>query len=282
MIEWSTKVETRRPVAGLPQLLTVCAETQSSPAYAHFGRFRQAELHCIFKATVSGEGRFQDGRGTYAILPGQGFLCEIADSRSGYWYPSEGRAPWRFVYAAFTGPVASALVRSVVSRYGSVLPVSAALLRRFASFRDASGTRVVAPVEGAQFVTDLLWAVAREVERQSDDVAGVPDVVRRARAAILAAPAEVSSVGELARRVGVSREHLARVFRQQTGESPRACLEWIRLREACRLLKETTMSAKEVAGTLGFGAPSHFTRVFHRRFGMPPSRFRDVGSVPLA
>jgi AraC-like DNA-binding protein len=283
MTEWITRVETRRPMAGLPRLLLVCAETQGTPAYAHHGRFRQAEPHCILKATVSGEGRYQDARGVHAVVPGQGFLCEIADPRTGYWYPEEGRSPWRFVYAAFAGPTVAVTVRELTTRYGGVLPVPAALLRRMLSFRaGAAAVHVATPVEGAQFVTELLWAVAGEAERQQGEAVGVPDLVRRARIEVAVAPAAVATVAELARRLGVSREHLARVFRQQTGQAPRAFLEWCRLREACRLLKETSMSAKEVAATLGFGAPSHFTRAFGRRFGMPPRRFREVGSVPLA
>lgn len=282
MVEWMRWVETRHPLAGLPVLLAVCTETQTQPSYALYGRLRKTESHCIFKITLEGEGRFQDGRGVHAVRPGYGFLCEVADPRTAYWYPRDGRVPWRFIYAAFGG-AATGMVRELVARFGSVLPAPAELVRRMQAFQPTGpDPRFVTPIEGAQFVTELLWAVAGAAECAQAERLDVPDLVRRAQDKMQAAPGTIATVGQWAAHMGVSREHLTRVFRQQTGRTPRLFLEWCRLREACRLLKETPMSAKQIATLLGCSAPSHLSRVFRRRLGMSPRRFREVGSVPLS
>ena len=282
MVEWMRWVETRHPLAGLPQLLAVCTETQTKPTYVHHGRLRKTESHCIFKITLEGEGRFRDGRGVHAVGPGFGFLCEVADPRTSYWYPQDGHAPWRFIYAAFGGAV-TAMVHAIVARFGSVLPVPAELVRRMQAFQPTGpDPRFVTPIEGAQFVTDLLWAVAGAAECAQVERLDVPDLVRRAQDKMQAEAGTIASVGQWAARMGVSREHLTRVFRQQTGRTPRLFLEWCRLREACRYLKETPMSVKQVASEVGFSAPSDLSRVFRRRLGMSPRRFREVGAVPLS
>ena len=43
---------------------------------------------------------------------------------------------------------------------------------------------------------------------------------------------------------------------------------------ACRLLKTTTLSVNEIAEELGFTYPNHFSRMFTRRVGLSPLRYR--------
>ncbi len=51
--------------------------------------------------------------------------------------------------------------------------------------------------------------------------------------------------------------------------------------EACRLLKETRLPQKEIAGQLGYAVPAHFTRTFTRVIHLAPRRFWQVGSIPV-
>jgi AraC-like DNA-binding protein len=43
---------------------------------------------------------------------------------------------------------------------------------------------------------------------------------------------------------------------------------------ACKLLKETRLSTKEVSARLGYDRPSQFTRSFKKLLHVPPSQFR--------
>ena len=45
------------------------------------------------------------------------------------------------------------------------------------------------------------------------------------------------------------------------------------------LLRQSTLSATEIALATGFGSSSHFSLAFHRWFGMTPSDVRDGGAV---
>jgi AraC-like DNA-binding protein len=48
----------------------------------------------------------------------------------------------------------------------------------------------------------------------------------------------------------------------------------LRQKQAERLLHETSLSIKEIAQRLGYGAPQFFTREFRKAHGCPPREFR--------
>lgn len=77
---------------------------------------------------------------------------------------------------------------------------------------------------------------------------------------------------ELAEAVGLSRYHLLRVFREETGMPPYAYLESIRISKAKRLL-EKGLAPLEVALELGFSDQSHFANCFKRFIGITPGRY---------
>jgi len=81
-------------------------------------------------------------------------------------------------------------------------------------------------------------------------------------------------------QLGISREHLSRVFKEQTAQTPYQYLQRQKMLEACRLLKETRLTQKEVAFRMGYNVPAHFTRAFTRIMRLTPSRFRAVGIMP--
>jgi len=76
----------------------------------------------------------------------------------------------------------------------------------------------------------------------------------------------------LARTVGMSPFHFARVFRELSGTSPHQFLLGIRLREAAKRLREGA-SVTEACYGCGFQNLSHFSRQFTRRFGVRPSLY---------
>jgi len=83
-------------------------------------------------------------------------------------------------------------------------------------------------------------------------------------------PARELSVGQLARRSGLSERQLREVFLRDTGLSPRAYLRWRRLRRAVSGIREGA-SLTQAAVLAGFADGAHFSRVFRSQFGMSPT-----------
>lgn len=85
---------------------------------------------------------------------------------------------------------------------------------------------------------------------------------------------EHPNVGDLARALDVTPNHLNKAVRTATGRSASVVLAEIRLIEIKYHLYQTERSVSEIAYELGFTDPSYFTRFFKRHEGMTPSEFR--------
>ena len=82
------------------------------------------------------------------------------------------------------------------------------------------------------------------------------------------------SVDKLAQEVGMSPRNFARLFRQQVGKTPGRHIEDLRLEAARRQLESTSRTLDEVAAASGFGSAEILRRVFNRRLGVTPARYR--------
>ncbi|MEZ4316670.1 MAG: helix-turn-helix domain-containing protein [Myxococcota bacterium] len=88
-------------------------------------------------------------------------------------------------------------------------------------------------------------------------------------------PGGSHTVEAMARRVGMSARHFARVFAEQTGETPAAFVARARVEAAQRALAQTDASLAEIADQCGFGTPETLRRTFLRVSGATPSAWRD-------
>lgn len=122
----------------------------------------------------------------------------------------------------------------------------------------------------AQF-TDLLQAAAAS---GSDAPTPEPAWLSRARRLIEDEWADDVRLGTVAERVGVSRFHLARRFRERYGCSVGQYVQRLRVTRARHLLLATDASLSEIAFRTGFADQSHFTRIFGRHVGTSPDRYR--------
>jgi transcriptional regulator GlxA family with amidase domain len=82
------------------------------------------------------------------------------------------------------------------------------------------------------------------------------------------------SCEKLAALASLSLRQLERLFRRNLGRGVHRYYLELRLRAAHQLLRETSRSILAIAVATGFCSSSHFTRVFHERFGMTPRSAR--------
>jgi AraC-like DNA-binding protein len=96
--------------------------------------------------------------------------------------------------------------------------------------------------------------------------------VTKARASLESDLGHALSLQELARTVGLSPYHLARVFQREVGLSPHAYRTQARVNRAKTLLRQG-LDAAEIALEVGFSSQSHLIAQFKRYVGVTPSRF---------
>jgi len=95
-------------------------------------------------------------------------------------------------------------------------------------------------------------------------------LVRKALAHIEKTLGKVQSRNEIARQLGLTSDHLNRVFTKEMGESVGAYLMRCRLEQAKVLLQDGGTSVKAVALRLGFKTSSYFSRAYKKHWGVSP------------
>jgi transcriptional regulator GlxA family with amidase domain len=83
---------------------------------------------------------------------------------------------------------------------------------------------------------------------------------------------------ELAHLAKLSVSGYEEAFARRIGSPPVAYFTRMKIQQASRQLLETGTPVKDIASSLGFDDPYHFSRLFKRHTGLAPAHFRQSGS----
>ncbi|MCX6984952.1 MAG: helix-turn-helix transcriptional regulator, partial [Lentisphaerae bacterium] len=84
----------------------------------------------------------------------------------------------------------------------------------------------------------------------------------------------IIGIRNLLRALGMSYEHLCRIFTREYGISPLSYLNALKIGRARLLLKNSSISISETAYRVGFEKTSYFIHLFKKMTGLTPSEFR--------
>ncbi len=130
---------------------------------------------------------------------------------------------------------------------------------------------------------EIIKGEARLVEplgiatRQSTDVLAIEDQnIMRAVRFIRQHACDGICVKDVLRAVPQSRRVLETRFRKLLGRTPHEEIIRVQLHRVKTLLTESDLSLEEIAARAGFAHVEYLSAVFHRKVGLPPSRFRAL------
>ena len=87
---------------------------------------------------------------------------------------------------------------------------------------------------------------------------------------------EQLSLGEIARHIGISEQHLSRVFKNETGKNLSAYLTEYRIERAKELIRQNTTNLKWIHSKVGFSNNSYFCTVFKKYEGCSPKEYQKM------
>ncbi len=90
--------------------------------------------------------------------------------------------------------------------------------------------------------------------------------------AIFTTPVTLEDMAQVA---CLSPNHLLRTFKHLFGQTPHQYRIGKKLDYACQLLEESNFSVTEICMTIGFESLGTFITLFHRRFGVTPTQYRQ-------
>ncbi|OEU96975.1 helix-turn-helix domain-containing protein [Streptomyces oceani] len=233
--------------------------------------------HHVAVVISAGRGwlRVDDGPSMDVVAPA--LLWLTPGSR--HHYAPDPAIGWDEGFVDFTGPAVEAYTElGCIEPERPVVPLSDTLPARTAISRIARAAHHRNPlleIECAAAVHELLVALRRA--RADTTADGRPLLHALARDAFLPL-----SIAEHATRLGLTAAELRTAVRGAAGCSPKDYLLGIRLARAQELLVGTSLSVAAVARRVGYTDPAYFSRIFARRIGTAPVRFRarQRGTVP--
>ncbi|MEU6930322.1 AraC family transcriptional regulator [Streptomyces sp. NPDC046374] len=226
--------------------------------------------HHVAVLVSSGGGWYRgpDGRRTTVTAPAVIWLTPGVPHH----YAADPGTGWDESFVDFTGPATATYTElGYIEPDRPVVPLADAAPARAAIGRIARAARPGNPfleVETGAAVHELLVALRRS--RADTNADGDPVLTALARDAF-----SRLSVAEHAARHGMTAAELRTAVRRAAGCSPKDYLLTVRLGRAKELLAGTDLPVAAVARRVGYDDPAYFSRLFTRRVGTAPIRFRE-------
>jgi len=186
-----------------------------------------------------------------------------------YWVSFDGEIPHRLAENGFISP--SAPVLSVGS--------DERVLQHYQAILDGvRGERIGYQQLIASKVMVIL-ATALAIARRQNSSDRHEIIVSEAKL-LLQQPESMVSIDRLAASLDLSAPQFRRVFKEHTGVSPHQYYNQMRISRAKELLRETTLTVRQVAAQLCYESPYHFSKAFKKATGSPPTDWRKARGLP--
>lgn len=232
--------------------------------------------HYCIHHILSGSGMFTTGKTTLHLNAGDSFILFPGVELQ---YQADKDEPWEYCWAGFMGADASSIIRNT----GFSKETPYILKGTIPEGKIAQGLEKIYAVKGNTYesavaMTGALYSLLALFMHYSNEPDSQTDshiiYVEKAIAYIETNYSYPITVEDIAGYTGISRSHLFRSFQSYMRKSPKDYLTAYRIRQACRLLRETDLSVSAIAYSVGFENNLYFSKAFRKQKGISPSEYR--------
>lgn len=237
----------------------------------------------LFQYTLAGEGQLTLGETRYTVPIHHGFFVHIP-SEHRYWYEPAQDKPWEHIWLRFTGNDAEQMWSRFIRHYGPVgtfHPDSEPIRLLYKLYEDAASNRLRDRYEVSVRLYEWMLAMLRETEGKGAEQREIPEKLRHAKVWLEQHYRMPLGLDQAAMAAGMSKHHFCKMFLRFIGITPMQYVRQLRIEEAARLLRHTSLPITVIAAQTGFDNSSYFGKVFRQMAGMSPSDFREgVTEIP--
>ena len=227
-------------------------------------------IHHIF----SGSGSYMIGEKQIRLKEGDTFILYPGVEVR---YCADREKPWEYGWAGFMGTDAASIIRN--TDFTKKIPYIPA--GKIPDRKIREGLQKIYDVKGNTYeaavaMTGALYSFLAVFMHYHESE--VPE--RDARMMYVENYIETNysypvTVEDVADYVGISRSHLFRSFQTYMNCSPKEFLSQYRIKQACRLLKETDLSVSAIAYSVGFENNLYFSKAFRKQKQISPTLYRE-------
>ncbi len=228
----------------------------------------------VFQLTTGGELLYENASGTQRVPAGHALL-HAYDEPTAYGIAPDATETYESLFIALAGEGLQQHWNAIRAEQGDILKIadSHEIHTQIQQLCDSSSWRTSTdPATIGSLVYGFVMMLFRNARASRAKMMRPVDLAVNA---ILSNTAYDWSTKELAARYGVSREHLSRVFHEQTGQPPAAYLADARLRRALWLIKNTQLTITNIARQSGYASPHTLARQVRTATKQSPSALRS-------
>jgi AraC-like DNA-binding protein len=273
VIRLSSRYSSRKfPLHALTVLSGHSIET--SKAYYNDGKTEDISSYGVWQYTLAGKGRIDLKNGSHDLLPGSLMIVSVPGPH--VYYLPEDLPSWEFVFLVMIGREAIRITKLIERHLGNVLETDKTqktLSLLYEMLDKLFSGEINDPFVNSCYTYRICMTLLEEL-------ADTGSVLREQPFAELIEFLKDNlrrdiSVEEMADVMHLSRSHFTRIFSKEMGMSPRMYLEDLRLKTALGLLFKEQMSVKETAALCGIYDVNYFCRLFKKRYGISPGKYRE-------
>lgn len=234
--------------------------------------------HYTIHFILSGQGTFTSDNITLKLRKNQ---CFIIYPNTLVNYQADINDPWKYCWVGFHGLKADYYIDQIgftkncpaieCKKGNNILSIVKKLINEHNDFR--------ARPKNDLYATSLLYRFLAEIDKNSllDKVTvnSKEEYVKKAVSFIIRNYSNRISIEDVAGHVGIDRKYLSSLFKKTLNISPQEYLINYRMNKACELLAKDGLLVKEIANSVGYEDPLHFTRIFRKLKGISPSQYRQ-------
>lgn len=257
--------------------LCYCGMENCTPSHSYGPAIRsQYLIHYI----IDGEGSYTVNNTTYKLKKNQGFL--ICPNMLTY-YEADKTNPWTYMWIGFNGIKAQTYLNyanlneeNPIFEYSKDDCLKNYIFEMFKLKEMDHSTEL--KLEGLLYFFMSKLVETRKSTSNQKSYKNTELYLEKSIEFIENNYSHNIKVNDIAKYIGINRSYLTNIFKKNLNVSPQEFLVNYKIDKASELLKNTGLSIKSIAASVGYSDPLTFSKIFKKIVGDNPKSYREKNS----
>ena len=242
-----------------------CGKQICPPRYSYTSESRD---FWILHFVISGKGTLINKNGKQNVSENEIFVIRPLEKVT---YTADADEPWQYIWIGFTSKnhVPQILEKSDVI----YTPYLKEQFNRAYNSEHFENVDTYGAYE--HYLCGIIWEIfGLLIQNSKKDTSAANNYIKPAMTIMELYYFDTKlTVTEIASRLRISQEHFSRIFKEETGSSPKKYLNGIRMQKAVEFLTQSDDTVTQIAKKVGFPDTFAFSRAFRNYYGCSPTEY---------